>query len=113
MLRRHHVRGYNEKIYYAESSGNSEKIQQIEFHNSKLNEITKKEIYQLAGSRLVAFESDYGHISNDLDEEATENQLQSMYIMDDQQKIYHIKNPDGVRFETIKVIDFSHHKKIS
>lgn len=35
MLRRHLVRGYNEKVYFAESSGNTEKIYELEFHNSK------------------------------------------------------------------------------
>ena len=45
MVRRHLVRGYNEKVFYAESSGNAEKIQQLEFHPSKADEITKKEIW--------------------------------------------------------------------
>ena len=45
MVRRHLVRGYNEKVYFAETSGNAEKIQQLEFHASKSNEIMKKEIY--------------------------------------------------------------------
>ena len=45
MLRRHMVRGYNELIFYAESSGNNEKIYQIEFHGVKTNEIIKKKIF--------------------------------------------------------------------
>lgn len=45
MIRRHLVRGYNEKIFFAESSGNVDKIFQVEFHPSKPNEITKHEIY--------------------------------------------------------------------
>ena len=45
MLRRHMIRGYNEKIFFAETSGNAEKIYQIELHNSMANEVTKKEIY--------------------------------------------------------------------
>ena len=32
--------------------------------------------------------------------------------MDDTQKIYKIKNEDGVRFVTDKTFDFSHHKKL-
>ena len=32
--------------------------------------------------------------------------------MDDQQKIYHIKNEDNVKFVTKRVIDFSHHEKL-
>lgn len=45
MVRRHLVRGYNEKIYFAETSGNVDKIFQMEFHSTKNNEIVKKEIY--------------------------------------------------------------------
>ena len=58
MIRRHLVRGYNEKIFFAETSGGVDKIFQIEFHPTKSHEITRKEIYQLAGGQLVAFESD-------------------------------------------------------
>ena len=108
MLRRHLVRGYNEKVFFAESSGNAEKIYQVEFHNSKLGELTKKEIYQLAGSWLVAFEADSECIENDLEEETP----QSLFIMDDQQKIYHLENKDRVRFQVSKIVDFSPHGKL-
>lgn len=45
MLRNHVVRGYNEIIFYAESSGNAEKIKKIEFHPHKNNDIIIKEIF--------------------------------------------------------------------
>ena len=45
MVRRHLVRGYNEKIFFCESNSNAEKIYKIEFHISIANEITKKEIF--------------------------------------------------------------------
>lgn len=41
MIRRHLIRGYNEKIFYAESQGNVDKIQKLEFHASKPDKITK------------------------------------------------------------------------
>lgn len=68
MLRRHMIRGYNEKIFFAESSGNAEKIYQIEFHPHLSNEIVKKEIFQLAGSWLVAIEPDAENIQNDMED---------------------------------------------
>ena len=109
MLRRHMVRGYNEKIFYAESAGNAEKIYQIEFHPLLSNEILKKEIWQLAGSWLVALEPDTNNIQNDMEDDVP----QSLFVMDDAQKIYWIKNEDAVRFVTTKVIDFSHHEKLA
>ena len=45
MVRRHLVRGYNEQIYFAETSGNGEKIYKLEIHSSRINELTKKQIY--------------------------------------------------------------------
>ena len=80
MIRRHLVRGYNEKIFFAESSGNVDKIFQVEFHPSKANEITKHEIYQLAGGKLAVFEPDGECIENDLEHEGC---IQSLFIMDD------------------------------
>ena len=56
----------------------------------------------------MAFEADGENIQNDLEEEVT----QSLFIMDDQQKIFHIKNEDNVRFACTNVIDFSHHEKL-
>ena len=79
MLRRHMVRGYNEKIFYAESAGNAEKIYQLEFHPMRSNELIKKEIFQLAGSWLVALEPDAKNIQNDMEDDMP----QSLFIMDD------------------------------
>ena len=45
MIRRHLVRGYNEKVFYAETASSAVKIQELEFHKSNPNEITKKEIF--------------------------------------------------------------------
>lgn len=66
MIRRHMIRGYNEKVYFAQSHGTSQKIQQLAFHVSKSNEITNKAIFQLQGAPLVAFEADPDHIENDI-----------------------------------------------
>ena len=45
MIRRHLVRGYNEKIFFAETSGNAEKIQMLEFHPSRHNKLKKRSIW--------------------------------------------------------------------
>ena len=37
--------------------------------------------------------------------------IQSMFIMDDSQKIYLLQNEDNVRFRQKKIIDFSRHNK--
>ena len=109
MVRRHLVRGYNERVFFAESSGNAEKIYEIDWHNSKPNEVVKKEIYQLAGSWIVAFEADMDNIQDDTTFDVT----QSLFIMDDKQKIFHLLNEDGIRFDLKKIIDFSHHDKLA
>ena len=80
----------------------------MEFHSSKPTEIIKKEIFQLAGSWLVAFEPDCELMENDMEEGCK----QRLFIMDDSQKIYHLENADNIRFEVKQVIDFSPHEKI-
>ena len=45
MIRRHLVRGYNEKVFFAESVGNADKLHELEFHKANPNEIVKKEIF--------------------------------------------------------------------
>ena len=45
MVRRHLVRGYNDQIYYGETSGNAEKIYKLTLHPSKIGEVKRDEIY--------------------------------------------------------------------
>ena len=80
MVRRHLVRGYNDQIYYGETSGNAEKIYKLELHANKVGEVTRKEIYQLSGSWIAAFETDCENIQNDGGEGHVK---QAFYIMDD------------------------------
>ena len=87
MIRRHMVRGFNEKIYYAETIGNAEKIYEIEFHRTHRDEISKDEIFQLVGTKVVAFEVDCESTQDDMSNNACS---QSLYLMDDTQRIYHL-----------------------
>ena len=52
----------------------------------------------------MALEPDGANIQNDMKEE---NCTQSLYIMDDQQKIYLLQNDDDVSFKVSEVFDFS------
>jgi len=64
-----------EVVFFAESSGNAQKIMKLDLKNPYEN--TKKEIYKLTRSKLVAFSTGEGI------DEAT----RSLFILDDQQKI--------------------------
>ena len=68
----------------------------------------KKEVFTLAGSWIVAFEGDTENIENDLNEDAR----QSLFVMDDQQKIYLLRNDLDDKFVLKRTIDFSHHNKL-
>ena len=65
MVRRHPVRGYQDQVYFVETSGNSQKVYKLELHANKVGEVTKKEVYQLAGNRIAAFETDCENIQDD------------------------------------------------
>ena len=45
MLRRHLIRGYSDRVFYAESTGNAEKIIQLSLHNTKPETVSRKEIF--------------------------------------------------------------------
>ena len=57
----------------------------------------------------MAFEGDPESIANDIEDD---NCTQSLYIMDDSQRIYRLKNEDEYRFNIDKTFDFSQHKKL-
>ena len=65
MIRKHMVRGYFEKIFYCESHGSTEKVIQLEFNSLSKNSIVKKELWQLNGSQIVAFQLDDELIINE------------------------------------------------
>ena len=111
MVRRHLVRGYNDQIYYAETSGKNAgaKIVRLELSANKIGEVKRKEIYDLPGSQIAAFETDCENIQDDSKEEHVK---QAFYIFDDKQKIYHVVDEDGVKFNEDKIIDFSMHDKL-
>ena len=44
------VRGFHDRIYYAETCGTSQKIQQVELHSTLRDRLIKKDIFTLAGS---------------------------------------------------------------
>ena len=91
MVKRHLVRGYSDQIYFAETLGNAEKIYKLEFNSNKIGEITRKPIYELAGSWIVAFETDCENIRDDSTGEPVK---QAFYILDDKEKLHHIVNED-------------------
>ena len=108
MVRQHMVRGYKEKIFYCESHGSTQKITQVELDSETQNLIKKKELWQLNGSHIVAFELDSELIVDEREEEIK----QRLFVMDDQQKIYVLENDDNLPFTVINTIDFSHHKSL-
>ena len=108
MVKRHLVRGYCEQVYYAETAGNAQKVFKLEQHSTKAGEITTKEVYQLPGSSIVAFETDSQNIQDD---SASDNVKQSFFILDSAQKIHHIVNEEGIKFQEERVVDFSIHGK--
>ena len=69
MVRRHMVRGFNEQVFYFESQDSADKIIQIKCDPETKDQFKKKEVWQLPGSRVVAFELDAENIQNDLKDE--------------------------------------------
>ena len=64
MLKREMVRGQGEKIFYCEVEGSQHSISEI-CNGSSRRVINKREIYQVPGARIVAFEADTENVAAD------------------------------------------------
>ena len=53
MLRRHLIRGYSDRVFYAETSGNAEKIFELGLHGSKPETVVKREILPTFGLKKM------------------------------------------------------------
>ena len=62
------VRGFNEKVFYFEAQDNVDRLMQLEIDSQNKDKIEMKEVWQLTGSRVVAFELDTENIGNDLED---------------------------------------------
>ena len=110
MIKRQIIRGAQEKLFYAEKRGNSQKIYIIEYGTEK-EEIIKREVYQLTSGELCALEPDPAYLKPDYSGgERTQDIVQSFYVLDDGQNLSKITSIDCVRFNVDKVIDLSQHQ---
>ena len=109
MIRQHLIRGYSDRIFYAESAGNIEKIFQLHLHANKQT-VVRREIFQLPGSWIASFEPDCENVQDDSNLYKTVKE--SLYILDDKMKIYHLENEDGIKFHVKDVLDFTESNKL-
>ena len=80
MVRRDMVRGYNDQIFFAESSGASDKILKVEMHPDLAGTVVRQEMFHLSSkSWIVAVELDCENIQTD----AADTVEQSLYVVDD------------------------------
>ena len=95
------VRGYNDKIFFAEQSGTL-KINMVHMHPTQPR-LEQKTICSLATNCLVAFEPDQNNIQDDFNKEDVQ---QAFYLMDDNLKIYHVSCSDNVKYIVNEIKDF-------
>ena len=58
MVRRFLTRGYNDHVFYAESTGTSDKLIKIEMDPEDPGSVIKHEVFSLTSSQIVAFDID-------------------------------------------------------
>lgn len=96
MVRRFLARGYNDHIFYAESSATTDKLIKIEMNQEEPGSVNKQEVFSLTSSQIVAFDIDCENFQND----ANDLVDQSLFIVDDKQEVYHLTCREG---STMKV----------
>ena len=71
MIRQQIVRGYNEKVFYAVTQGEIDKIMMISFNTGKketkqdkvnYKTLNQTEVFNLREGRLIQFENDNEHV---------------------------------------------------
>ena len=90
MIKRDLLRGYNEKVFYAESRDGAEAIYRLKLSANLDEEVEKKEIHAMSGSRIVALEIDCENIQDDSEMDSRQDIKQALYILDDNEKITHL-----------------------
>ena len=58
MVRRFLARGYNDHIFYAETTGTADKLIKIEMDQDEPGTLVKQEVFSLSNSRIVAYDID-------------------------------------------------------
>ena len=98
-MKRHIVRGQQEKIYFIESESNNVKIFAIEYGTEK-EEVIKREVFQHTGGEVCAFEPDFRMPKPDYrDGHLVPDMPQGFYILCDEQKLTYITSKDGNKFK--------------
>ena len=89
------VRGTNEKIFFVESNNIGDKIMMLEFNENQNFDVIAKEIYSIVNGRIVLFGIDCDSYKS--------TDSQAFYIVDDEQRIYHITNGIDGELEDFEV----------
>ena len=109
LVRRYLVRGFQDRVFFAESKEGAEVIYRLKMSANLDEEVEKKEIYALSGCRIVAFEIDCENIQDDSDHERQDIR-QALYILDDTERITHLVQEDALlKFQVNRTVDFSIH----
>ena len=105
MIKQRLVRGFNDKIFFAQSTGQEDRVYSLEFHPSKPRQLTRQPIYTLNGSKLVLLTTDFSNCQND----AIRKVRQSLFLLDDKQTVKRLVSNDGAQYTVTDEFDLSHH----
>lgn len=105
MIKQKLVRGFNDKIFFAQSTGQEDKVYMLEFHPNKPRHLMRQPIFSLTGSKLVLLTTDFSNCQND----AVRKVRQSLFLLDDKQIVRRLVSNDGASYTVTEEFDLSHH----
>ena len=105
MVKRHLIRGNNEKLFFAETHHNGSKIFRIDTGKEYGRNGSIYEVFELKESTIIFFEPD-----NEIIEKNSKKQ--AVFIVDDKMQMRHLVSEDDKPFQQATVFDLSHLEEI-
>ena len=100
------VRGLNDDIYFVEKTKNGSTVQILRPDDDKPGMVKKDEVFKTNDSQIISLE-----IDTEYKNKSSSNDRQSIYVMDDKAKVYHIVSEPATGFYADKTIEVKSLKK--
>ena len=65
MIRLKMIRGNNDRVFYMETAGKSERIMQLEVNSEKVEELQRRIVYELYDAKVVSIATDCRNFQDD------------------------------------------------
>lgn len=106
MIRLKMIRGNNDRVFFLETSGKSERVVQLDVNSEEQHGLNKKIIYELYDAKVVSIASDCRNFEDDRQSKCS----QSFYILNEKGAVFKITNKVTNMYRICKELSVAHHQ---